>query len=75
MGSGIERKMSSKRWRLFIEEVRTAWRGRGLEVPNIGDLKELAVVLNRSAALSHSRSKREAEELFRAFEEKIQRAA
>jgi hypothetical protein len=70
-----ECKTNPHQWQLFFEEVRQEWVRRGFEFPSVSDLNELALFLQRSVNLSESRSRREAEERFHAFEEKIQRAA
>jgi hypothetical protein len=75
MNSGAECKTNQHQWQLFLEEVRREWVGRGFDVSSVSDLNELAWFLQRSVDLSESRSRREVEELFHNFEEKIQRAA
>jgi hypothetical protein len=75
MNSFAERKMHTRQWRLFLGEVRRRWAARGIDVPELADLNELILFLQRSAALSEFRSKKEAEELVQSFAETLQRAA
>jgi len=75
MKAGIERKMNTRQWKLFLEEVRRTPLGRAFDFSEVSDLNELEICLQRSADLSESRSKREVKEFLRTFEEKMQRAA
>jgi len=68
-------KMNPRQWRLFLEEIQRTSIGHGLDLSEASDLDQLIRLLQHSADLSGPRSKREVEEIFNHFQEKIRRAA
>jgi hypothetical protein len=75
MKFSLERRMSPRQWRLFLEEVKSTSIGRELDISKMSDLNELSGWVQCSAALSESRARREVEELLKAFENRLERAA
>ena len=70
----MDRPLTSKKWRQFVEDVQLRWPlldcGDSIKTTN-----EIIDRLSQTAGLSRSRSQREVKAMIELFEEKLRRAA
>jgi hypothetical protein len=68
-------RLTSKKWRQFVEDVRLRWPLLNTEDKHIKTASDLVDRLSQSAGLSRGRIQREVQEMIELFEEKVRRAA